>query len=60
MDLSDLQLREFGVALNEATLVGVGVAPDERRAWVTLAVLSLPERNDPPAADPGSSWTSRG
>lgn len=42
MDLTEDQRRGLGVALNEATLLGVEVDPVRRRAGITLQVLTLP------------------
>lgn len=52
MELSKEQISAFGVALNEAALVGVEVAAEERWAAVTLAVLALPEGGGPAPEDP--------
>jgi hypothetical protein len=51
MDLSAEQIRRFGVALNEASLVGLEVDATARWAGVTLAVLSLPPGGGPEPAD---------
>jgi hypothetical protein len=51
MDLSAEQIHAFGVALNEASLVGVEVEAAEGSAGVTLAVLSLPPDGGPEPAD---------
>jgi hypothetical protein len=42
MDLTDEVRAALGVALNEATLLGVEADPPTRRAAVTFSVLSLP------------------
>jgi hypothetical protein len=42
MELSDEDRDGLGVALNEATLLGVEIALETRRAAATLAVLTLP------------------
>ena len=42
MTLSDEEVAGLGVALNEATLLGVEVDPTRRLAELTLSVLSLP------------------
>jgi hypothetical protein len=52
MDFSKKQVGDFGAALNEATLLGADVDPSARRAWLTFAVLALPEGDDPPPVDP--------
>ena len=52
MDLSGDQVRAFGVALNEATVIAVDVKPELRAAAVTLGVLALPEDDGPEPADP--------
>jgi len=51
MELSPEQIRDFGVALNEANLVDLEVDASARRAVVTLAVLSLPAGGGPEPAD---------
>lgn len=51
MELSPDQLREFGVALNEATLIAVEVKPELHAAAVTLGVLALPSDDGPEPAD---------
>jgi hypothetical protein len=43
VNLTDQVRAALGVALNEATLLGVEVDPSTSRAAVTFAVLSLPE-----------------
>lgn len=45
-------MRDLGVALNEATLVGVEVSAKERGAALTFAVLALPSGDGPPPDDP--------
>ena len=49
--LSDQQVTDFGVALNEATLVGVEVAAEQRSVALTFAVLALPVDSGPPPED---------
>jgi hypothetical protein len=52
MQLSPQQVNDFGIALNEATLVGVEVEAQERWASLTFAVLALPEDDGPAPEDP--------
>jgi len=52
MEFTEQQRSDFGVALNEATLIGAEVAVEERRVSLTLAVLALPPGGEPPPADP--------
>jgi hypothetical protein len=52
MDLSAAQIHDFGVALNEASLVGLEVEAAEGWAGVTLSALSLPPDGGPEPADP--------
>jgi len=52
MDRSTQEIADFGVALNEATLVGIELDPAKRWAGLTLAVLSLPEGGGPQPSDP--------
>jgi hypothetical protein len=52
MELSEEQVHDFDVALNEATLVGVELHAEERWASVTLAVLALPADDGPASEDP--------
>jgi hypothetical protein len=52
MDLSAEQVHAFGVALNEASLVGLEVEAAEDWAGLTLAVLSLPPDGGPEPGDP--------
>lgn len=42
----------FGIALNEATLVGFDVSQEQCRAVLTFEVLSLPPDDGPSPADP--------
>lgn len=51
MELTDEIRAGLGTALNDAILVSVHVDAKHRTAWVTLAVLMLPE-DGPPPADP--------
>lgn len=51
MDLTEAQIEEFGIALNEASLLGAEVDPERRMAGVTLAVLALPEGAGPARSD---------
>jgi hypothetical protein len=51
MDLTEDQRRAFGVALNEATLIGTEVSVEHRGAALTVAVLSLPADDGPPPDD---------
>jgi hypothetical protein len=51
VDFSDEQLERFGIALNEAVLLGVEIYPVERWASITLAALALPE-DGPEPEDP--------
>jgi hypothetical protein len=51
MTLTSEELSGLGVALNEATLLGVEVDPTRRLAGLALAVLSLPIQG-PPNQDP--------
>lgn len=50
MRWTEEQKEAFGVAINEATLLGAEVAPSGRAA-LTFAVLSLPEDSGPPPED---------
>jgi hypothetical protein len=52
MEFSEDQLRTFGVALNEATVIAVDVEPERRAVAVTLGVLSLPADDGPAPSDP--------
>src|SRR4051812_45870148 len=52
MEFSEQQMRDFGVALNEATLVGIEVAAEERSVSLTFAALALPADDGPPPPDP--------
>ena len=49
MGLTEEQREALGVAVNEATLLGCEVNADQCVAAVTLEVLTLPEKGDPPA-----------
>jgi hypothetical protein len=51
MDLSEEQRHDLNVALNEATLIGAEVNPENRVASLTLAVLTLPPDDGPPPED---------
>jgi hypothetical protein len=48
MTLTEDEKRAIGVALNEATLVGLELDPARCLANATFAVLSLPEEGPPP------------
>lgn len=52
VQLSEQQVTDFGVALNEATLAGVEVAAEERWVSLTFAALALPADSGPPPEDP--------
>ena len=52
MEFTAEQLRAFGVALNEASVIAVDVRPELRAVAVTLGVLALPEDDGPEPADP--------
>jgi hypothetical protein len=52
MEFSAEQLRTFGVALNEATVIAVDVESARRAVAVTLGVLSLPTDDGPAPGDP--------
>jgi hypothetical protein len=56
VELTEEQVQGFGVALNEATLVGVEVDPARRAAALTFSVLSLPPAPAPPPSDPRLSF----
>jgi hypothetical protein len=49
--LTDAHKDALGIALNEATLLGVEVDPAACEAGVTVSVLSLPEGGGSPSAD---------
>lgn len=51
MHLTEDQVTDLGIALNEAELVGVQFEPQQRVAAVTVSVLALPADNGPPPAD---------
>lgn len=51
MQFSEQQVIDFGVALNEATLLALEVAAEERTATITFAVLSLPAGDEPPPSE---------
>ena len=51
MLLSEAQRDALGVALNEATLLGVEMQPSTCRAAATFSVLALPEGDGPAAED---------
>jgi hypothetical protein len=48
MTLSEEQIHGLGVALNEASLLGLEVSAEDRMAAATFAVLTLPEIGPPP------------
>ncbi len=48
MELTKEVAEGLGVAFNEATVLGVELIPSERRAGVTLELLTLPEVGPPP------------
>jgi hypothetical protein len=48
MKLSEQQIQELGVALNEATLLGIEASPERKLVSATFAVLTLPESGSPP------------
>lgn len=48
MPITDKQRNGFGVALNEADLLGFEVVPERRAAAATFRVLTLPEDGPPP------------
>jgi hypothetical protein len=48
MSLSQEQIHGLGVALNEASLLGLEVSPERRFAAATFAILTLPELGPPP------------
>lgn len=52
MEFTKEQLSDIGVALNEATLVGVRLDLDSRCVWLTFSVLALPPNDGPPPSDP--------
>ena len=49
MQLSEEERHAIGVALNEATLLGLEVDPNRRIAAATFKVLTLPPEGPPPA-----------
>jgi len=49
LNLDPANQEAIGLAMNEATLLGVEVDTESRMAGVTLDVLTLPERGDPPS-----------
>jgi hypothetical protein len=52
VEFSEQQVSDFGVALNEATLIGIEVSAEERGVVVTLAVLALPPGGGASPEDP--------
>jgi hypothetical protein len=48
MNLTEEQIQGLGIALNEATLLGMEVDTDRRIAAATFFVLTLPEQGEPP------------
>ncbi len=52
MELSEQQVSDFGLALDEATVVGIEVEPEERWVALTFTVLRLPADEGPPPSDP--------
>lgn len=52
MDLASKLVKQVNVALNEATLLGAQIDTDHRLMGLTLSVLSLPDKRQPPE-DPG-------
>ncbi|MGH2848543.1 MAG: hypothetical protein ACRDL0_21490, partial [Thermoleophilaceae bacterium] len=52
IELTEEQKNGIGVALNEASLVGIEVDQERRWAGVTLAVLTLPPEGGPEPQDP--------
>lgn len=49
LQMTSAEAEGLGIALNEATLLGVEIDPSRRIAAVTLRVLTLPEDGPPPA-----------
>lgn len=48
MNLTPEQIQGLGIGLNESTLLGLEVDAEKRIAAATFAVLTLPDRGDPP------------
>jgi hypothetical protein len=48
MKLSEQQIQGLGVALNEATLLGIEASPERQLVGATFAVLTLPENGPAP------------
>ena len=48
MELSEQHIQGLGVALNEATLLGIEASPAKRLVGATFAVLTLPESGPAP------------
>jgi hypothetical protein len=52
MQFTAQQMTDFGVALNEATFVGLEVILEYRGVALTFSTLALPSDDGPPPADP--------